>query len=55
MSKELGIGDTTNYEKNEDAGLRQDTGRAVHADEPYGRRKSVALNIIENPLKVCPS
>ncbi|KAM5358558.1 hypothetical protein ACJZ2D_015172 [Fusarium nematophilum] len=45
MEKDTGNGDTSHYEKNE-ATLGVDNAAA-----PQGRRKSTAVNLVENPLK----
>lgn len=51
MEKDPGHGDTSHFEKNEAAVLQDPSTFASHE----GRRKSVALNIVENPLRVRPA
>lgn len=51
MEKDPGHGDSSHYEKDGSAVLQNPTSFASHE----GRRKSVAVNIVENPLQVRPS
>ncbi|KAJ3533194.1 hypothetical protein NM208_g8095 [Fusarium decemcellulare] len=50
MVRKIGIGDTANYEEKRAI----DTGLSEYADQAHGRRQSLALNIVQNPLQNKP-
>ncbi|KAM0419063.1 hypothetical protein ACHAPT_012002 [Fusarium lateritium] len=50
MEKDIGHADAAHFEKDEAAGLKETAATLTHT-APQGRRKSVAINIVENPLK----